>query len=60
MVRRDPANQGNLGPAGAERPALTAPGSSPGPMTWAFHQAPVDAGRPQDTPGPSPPSRPGV
>ena len=49
MVHRVPANQGNLGPAGAERPALTAPESSPGPMTRALHQPPVDDGRPEGT-----------
>lgn len=50
MARRDPANPGALGPASPEPPVLTAPGTSPGPMTGAFHQAPVEAGRPQNTP----------
>jgi hypothetical protein len=52
MVRRDPADQGHLGAAGVERPALTAPGSSPGSMTRALPQAPVDVGRRPGTPDP--------
>ncbi len=52
MVRGDPADQGHLGPAGAERPALTAPASSPGSMTRALPQAPVDVGRPPGPPDP--------
>ncbi|MGO9780736.1 MAG: hypothetical protein ACLPKE_06245 [Streptosporangiaceae bacterium] len=52
MVHRDPADQGHLGAAGAERPALTAPGSSPGSMTRALAQAPVDVGRPPGPPDP--------
>ena len=54
MVRGDPADQGHLGPAGAERPALTAPASSPGSVTRALPQAPVDVGvgRPPSPPDP--------